>query len=247
MHRTDKIHQAHERATQKKLRCTFRSALAAQTLDCFPDLTQLTTDLTALRAPHDRQSARRFARTAIPAVQAHFAQGNLHTARTILLDIVSVCRQYNLTHQELKASALLVPILRQQGHLQQARSYIDQAIETAKRSERKSHQRRFEQDLAVLCALIAHSENVRSDKDRVFFKEETPSCWTTEQEFTVKQLDPAEAVGARRARMRKTVFDRDDKLSTRDPRRTGGRRKSVFVSTLLKKGFGAWMRKSDND
>lgn len=247
MHRTEKILQAHERATQKKLRCTFRSALAAQPLDCIPDLTQLTTELTALRAPGDRRAAGRFAKTAISAAQAHFAQGNLDTARTILLDIVSVCRQYNLMHQELKASALLVGILRQQGHLQQARTYIDQAIETAKRSERKSQLRRFEEELAVVCALIAHNEYVRSDKDRVFFKEETPASWTTEQEFTVKQLDPAEAVGARRARMRKTVFNRDDELSTRDPRRTGGRRKSVFVSTLLKKGFGVWMRKFDND
>lgn len=247
MQRTDKILQAHERATQKKLRCTFRAALAAQTLDCIPDLRQLTAELTTLRAPGDRQSARRFAKTAIPAAQAHFAQGNLDTARTILLDLVSVCRQYNLMHQELKASALLVETLRQQGHLQQARTYIDQAIETAKRSERMSHLRRFEEELAIVCALIAHNEYARSDKDRVFFKEETPSSWTTEQEFTVKQLEPAEAVGARRARMRKTVFDRDDELSTRDPRRTGGRRKSVFVSTLLKKGFGAWMRKTDND
>lgn len=247
MHRTDKILQAHERATQKKLRCTFRSALAAQTLDCIPDLTQLTAELTALRAPGDRQSARRFAKTAIPAAQAHFAQGNLDTARTILLDIVSVCRQYTLMHQELRASALLVEILRQQGHLQQARTYIDQAIETAKRSERMSHLRRFEEELAVVCALIAHNEYTRSDKDRVFFKEETLSSWTTEQEFTVKHLDPAEAVGARRARMRKTVFNRDNELSTRDPRRTGGRRKSVFVSTLLKKGFGAWIGKTDND
>lgn len=242
-----KTNDAYVRATQRKLRHTFRSALAAQTLGYAPDLTPLTTELANLPAPQDRRAARRYANTVIPAAKALFAQGDLDTARSLLMDVVPICRQNSLLHQELKATVLLVAILRQQELLVQARELLEHAIETTKTIERKSYKRKFEQELEVVTALIAHSESVRSDNDRVYFKEETDHDLIDEQEFTVKQLDPAEAVGARRARMRKTVFDQDSELSSRDPRRIGGRRKSVFVSTLLKKGLGAWMRKFDND
>lgn len=242
-----KKNYSYVRATQRKLCHAFRSAIAAQTLGYAPDLTPLTTELANLPAPQDRQAARRYANTVIPAAKALFAQGDLDTARSLLMDVVPICRQYSLIHQELKATARLVAMLRQQELLVQARELLEHAIETTKTIKRMSYKRKFEQELAVVTALIAHRESVRSDNDRVYFKEETDHDLIDEQEFTVKQLDSAEAVGARWARLRKTVFDRDSELSSRDPRRTGGRRKAVFVSTLLKKGLAAWMRKSDND
>jgi hypothetical protein len=80
-----------------------------------------------------------------------------------------------------------------------------------------------------------------TENGRVYFQNPSNPDALNEEHFVVKQLEPAEAEGARRSIMRRTIKTSYMDVLLPRSRTNGGRRRASFVSTFLKNKVGSWM------
>jgi tetratricopeptide (TPR) repeat protein len=241
MEQQEKAELTSQRAIEKMLRSSFRASIAASEMGYAADLQTLYRESMNLQLPSDLQSARRYIKVLSAAASAHCSQGNFEVAKQFFVRAIFTARKYGLNNQELKAIGRLCTVLKQMRHFDEARLYLEEAVASAFRNRRIHYEMKYKIELRIVEALIAHREMTSTENGRVYFQNPSNPDLLNEEHFVVKQLEPAEAEGARRSIMRRTIKTSYMDVLLPRSRTNGGRRRASFVSTFLKNKVGSWM------
>lgn len=214
-----------------QLRDAFRSAQTARRVRPGNDVGELCAALSAFGLPDTKSDARHYAKAALFAVDALVRQGDFHSALQWLDPLAEICTEFDLPILRMQALVRLCVVLRRTELLHDASFCTDEGIELALKRNKKRFLKLFLEERAAIDALVAQVRASKTDELVYPVGGEYP---TSLQEAAASDLRP---------RMEGLMF-RAGEDSPRDPRRVGGKRKAVFVTTLLKKGFGRWVRRS---
>lgn len=221
-----------KRAARKQLRSSFRSTQTAKSLRPGTDVLKLCAALTEFGLPDIKADARLYAKAALFAVDALVKQANLHAALKLLDPLTEMCEEFDLPTLRRQALLRLCIVLRRMELLHDASFCADEGIELALSRCTKRLLKLFLEERAAIDSLVARARASKMNEEVYPIAEEYPSSRLLQEEGTSEFRPRIEA-----------LLFRSGKKSPRDPRRVGGKRKAVFVTTLLKKGFGPWLRK----
>jgi hypothetical protein len=239
MNQIQKEFRLTSRSKQKKLRSVFRSAGEARKIGYAVDLSGFCEELAALPAPTDLRKASQFVKLQIFAAQYFYSRNELEPTKELLLSALNYCRQFKVFSLKLKVMRLLTKVLRQQKSLDDVQQYLDEAISTAKEMGRRRLVKDLQKEMGTICALIEYEASVHMGGVFALLDEDKDEHEKLEG-FKLTRLDPAEAVGANRPRMKRTDFPSRIRPYSFGPSK--GSKKAVFTTTLLIKRFGPWMR-----
>lgn len=220
-----------KRAMKKQLRDAFRSAQVAKRLRPGDDVRELCAALAEFGPPETKSDARHYAKAALFAADALVRKANPHEALQLLDPLTKICADFALPTLQMQALVRLCVVLRRLELLHDASFCTDEGINLALKWNKKRFLKLFLEERAAVDALVA---KVRASK-------------TNELVFPIAEDYPRSlreaAAGDLQPRIEALLFP-GRKDAAREPHRIAGKRKAVFVTTLLKKGFGRWVRRS---